>query len=278
MDKSILVKILGFPATLIHGDTLVLDRWFWLKKHLPQTANGETLIDIGCGSGSFTLGAARLGYKTLGLSWDERNQKIARERTLMCNVPLASFEVLDVRQLDTQKHLIEQFDVAICFENIEHIINDRKLFKDITACLKPGGRLLLTTPNYHYRPLSSEDNGPFLNIEDGGHVRRGYTKAMLIELCEDSGLMFESESFCSGFLSQKITSLYRALSKIHPLLAWAIILPLRILPPIFDRAITKLIDYPYYCICIEAYKPKYIDKQKLAVGSDLVLSQNGNAL
>ena len=277
MNKSIFVKILGFPATLIHGDTLVLDRWFWLKNHLPQTANGETLIDIGCGSGSFTLGAARLGYKTLGLSWDERNQKIAR-RVLMCNAPLASFEILDVRQLDTQEHLVEQFDVAICFENIEHIINDRKLFKDITACLKPGRRLLLTTPNYHYRPLSSEDNGPFLNIEDGGHVRRGYTKAMLMELCEDSGLMFESESFCSGFLSQKITSLYRALSKIHPLLAWAIILPLRILPPIFDRAITKLIDYPYYCICVEAYKPKYIDRQKLALGSNLVLSQNGIAL
>ena len=45
MDRSQLVKLLGFPATLIHGDTLVLDRWLWLKRRLPLTAAGETLLD-----------------------------------------------------------------------------------------------------------------------------------------------------------------------------------------------------------------------------------------
>ena len=29
-----LVRALGFPATLIHGDTLVWDRWRWLKPRL----------------------------------------------------------------------------------------------------------------------------------------------------------------------------------------------------------------------------------------------------
>lgn len=37
MKKSILVKLLGFPATLIHGDPLVLDRWLWLRRYLPET-------------------------------------------------------------------------------------------------------------------------------------------------------------------------------------------------------------------------------------------------
>ena len=75
MKNSILVRMFGFPATLIHGDTLVLDRWLWLKKYLPKTNNNERLIDIGCGSGSFVTGAALRGYESLGLSWDEINHK-----------------------------------------------------------------------------------------------------------------------------------------------------------------------------------------------------------
>jgi hypothetical protein len=41
MQKSLLDKILGFPSTLIHGDTLVLDRWKLLKSRLPKIKNGE---------------------------------------------------------------------------------------------------------------------------------------------------------------------------------------------------------------------------------------------
>jgi hypothetical protein len=41
MNESLLVKLLGFPATPLHGDVAILDRWLWLKKRLPVTANGE---------------------------------------------------------------------------------------------------------------------------------------------------------------------------------------------------------------------------------------------
>jgi len=257
MDRSLLVRIIGFPATLLHGDTSVLERWRWLKKRLPRTANGEKLIDIGCGSGAFTIGSALRGYDALGLSWDERNQQVAQERAELCRAARAAFEVLDVRNLDARSDLVERFDVAICSEIIEHILDDRKLFQDMAACLKPGGYLLLLTPNYHFRATTRTDNGPYSKVEDGGHVRRGYTRAMLMELCQHAGLVCDDQSFCSGFLSQKITALQRVLTKIHPLFAWGMILPFRILPPLFDGAITPLIRWPYRSICIEAYKPRF---------------------
>jgi len=257
MNKSILTSMVGFPATLIHWDTLVLDRWLWLRMRLPLTSNGEELIDIGCGTGAFSIGAALRGYDCLGLSWDERNQNVAGQRAKMCKADAVKFDVLDVRNLDTRDDLLGKFDVAICFENIEHIIDDRKLMKDIAACLKPGGRLLLTTPHLRYRPLSAGDRGPFSKTEDGGHVRRGYTKSMLEELCVCADLVPEEISYCSGVLSQAITGLLRALAEIHILLGWAIILPLRIIPPVFDRLATDLIRWPYFSICLEAYKPRY---------------------
>lgn len=264
MDKSFFVKVIGFPATLIHEDPLIFDRWLWLKTRLPRIVNNDNptkLVDIGCGLGAFIIGAAFRGYKSLGLTWDERDRNVAEERAGLCKASFAAFEAVDVRYLDARDDFIGKHDVAICFECIEHIINDIKLIRDIVTCLKPGGRLLLTTPNYYYRAITAGDNGPFSKVEDGRHVRRGYTKTMLMELCEHAGLICESISFCSGFLSQKITFLLRVLSRVNPLFSWGITLPLRILPPILDRTIMNLIHWPYYSICVEAYKQKHISFQ-----------------
>lgn len=252
--KSFLVRAIGFPATLIHGDTLVLDRWIWLKHRLPEVQNAEKFIDIGCGTGAFTIYASLKGYEALGLSWNERNQNVARERATICKAQSAKFEVQDVRQLDQRQDLMNQFDVAICFENIEHIINDQKLMCDIASCLKPGGKLLLTTPNYNYQPISEGDAGPFQLIEDGGHVRKGYTQDRLFELCEIAGLVPDELSFCSGFLSQKLTFILRLLSKVNHLLEWVFTLPLRIIPPVLDPILVKIVDYPGYSICLQAHK------------------------
>ena len=247
----------GFPAALIHGDPMVLDRWLWLKARLPEARSGERLLDVGCGSGAFTIGAALRGYEALGLSWDARNQQVARERAALCGAARASFDELDVRKLSERTDLRDVFDVVVCCENIEHIIDDRKLFRDMSACLKPGGRLLLTTPLLTYRPLGPADNGPFIQVEDGGHVRRGYNKAMLKELCSEAGLTPEALSGCSGILSQKLTTMQRRLGSVHPALGWASILPLRAAPPLLDRGVTKLAAWPEYSICLEAYKPRF---------------------
>ena len=183
MNQSVLVRLFGFPATLVHGDTLVLDRWRWLRKRLPLTANGETLLDVGCGTGAFTIGAVRRGYEATGLSWDERNQRVAEERARICRAERASFVIGDVRALDAIAELRHDYDVVICLECVEHVLDDQKLFRDMAARIKPGGRLLLTTPYYYNHAISKEDRGPFSSVETGWHVRRGYTPAMLQDLC-----------------------------------------------------------------------------------------------
>ena len=131
------------------------------------------MLDVGCGTGAFSIGTARRGYSSLGLSWDERNQTVAEQRAALAKANTAKFEICDVRQLDARKDLVNSFDVVLCTENIEHIIDDFKLVRSMANCLKPGGRLLLTSPYERRIPWSSMDYGPFPDFEDGRHVRRG---------------------------------------------------------------------------------------------------------
>jgi len=253
--RSPLVELLGFPATLIHGDTLVLDRWLWLKQRLPAVPRGSgRLLDVGCGSGAFTIGAALRGYRALGLSWDRRNMDAARHRASLCKAPLAEFEVQDIRHLDTRPDLQDRFEMVICCEVIEHVLDDRKLMLDMSRCLKSGGELLLTTPNFNYRPITRSDDGPFSQVEDGWHVRRGYTAEDLRALCAAAGLKVSGIAYCSGFVSQRITRLMRAAGAIHPMLGWGLVLPLRPLPPLSDAWVSRILRWPGYSITLRANK------------------------
>ena len=254
MIDSALVRALGFPATLIHGDTLVLDRWLWLRRKLSQPVSGTELVDVGCGSGAFTIGAAKLGYSALGLSWDDRNQAVAAERARLCRAEGAAFQVLDVRELHDRPALFSKFDVAVCCECIEHVLDDRSLLRGIAACLRDGGFLYLTTPYLGYRAITPDDDGPFLPIEDGRHVRRGYDERMLRQLCAEAGFVIQNVEYCSGFTSQKLTYVFRRLTRISKLLGWAAILPFRWLPPLVDSMIASAWRWPPFSICITARK------------------------
>jgi len=270
LDKSFLVRFFGFPATLIHGDLTVLDRWRWLRKYLSNTHNGEKLLDVGCGSGAFTIGASLRGYQSIGLSWDGRNQAVAAERASLCKAEQAAFEVYDVRKLGERQDLKNNFDVVLCLENMEHVMDDAKLMRDISGCLKPGGFLLFTAPFHFYRPLTKHDRGPFSRTEDGGHVRPGYTSCMLEELCYQAGLSVERVESCSGFFSQKITGIQRWMEeRFGGLIAWIGVLPFRPVPILLDPLIRKLSLWPNYSICLVAYKPRF----KATVGRQAALAK-----
>jgi len=252
IDRSTLIRLFGYRAAFIHGDLLMLDRWQFVRRFLPLTRDQRSAFDVGCGTGAFTIGAAKRGYRAVGLSWDRRNQGMAETRAAITGAH-ATFPVGDARLLDSYTEHLGAYDYVLSLENIEHVIDDRKLMNDLSACLKPGGWLILSAPNQLYRAIERSDDGPFSKVEDGWHVRRGYTPAMLRELAELAGLEVEEIGYCSGFLSQKLTWILRRFGK----LGWLMVLPGRVLPPLFDGLVRKLTGYPDFSITMVAYKPRY---------------------
>lgn len=250
------VQKLGHFAALRTWDTMVVDRWRWLSRHLPETRAGERLLDVGCGSGAFTMGAALRGYDALGLTWDAAAQARAESRAARLQAS-ARFRALDVRELDTADDLKGAFSVVILCEVIEHVFDDRRLLRAAAACLEPGGRILLTTPNLDYHPIVPEHAGPFTSVEDGEHVRRGYTRAHLLELCDQAGLRVDEVDSCSGLVSQKATWVTYTAGRLNSQLARLLTAPLHPLVSMLDDAATRLTRYPPYSLCVVAVKPRF---------------------
>ena len=212
--------------------------------------------DLGRGMGAFSPRLTDQGYDALGLTWDAAQRERAETRARRLGAS-AHFRALDVRDLDRAEDLRNQFAVVVLCEVIEHVLDDRRLLRAAAGCLEPGGRILLTTPNLQYRAVVPEHAGPFSSLENGEHVRRGYTKSHLVELCQQAGLIPEEITSCSGLLSQKATWACYTAGRLSPHLARALTLPLHPIVSALDRTVTSWTDWPPYSLCVEGVKPRF---------------------
>jgi len=105
--------------------------------------NNLSLVDIGCGGGLIAEPLARLGATVLGVDASATNISVASLHAKNAGV------TVDYRATTAEQLALEgqQFDVVFALEIIEHVA-DVKLFYDaITALVKPGGILILSTLN-----------------------------------------------------------------------------------------------------------------------------------
>src|SRR4051794_26193179 len=131
--KNTLVRLFGWRGSLLLGDPTVVDRWKWLKRHLRD--GPLRTLDAGCGSGSYTMYAARIGNEAVGVTFEARSVRTAQTRAEILRIPGVRFLEADLRRLDELAQALGTFDQILLFETIEHIKNDAKVVADLVALL-----------------------------------------------------------------------------------------------------------------------------------------------
>ncbi len=247
--RNALVNLLGWRATVLQGDPSVTDRWRWLKRHLKP--GPLRTLDAGCGTGAYTLFAATVGNRAVGVSFDPAQIRRARDRAGILGIAHVEFRVGDLRRLGDDAPALGLFDQVIVFETIEHILDHQKLIDDLAGLLKPGGTVLLTAPYKHHKPLWGES---LSETEDGGHVRWGYTHDELRAMFATAGLEVTAEEFISGLVSQKLASLQFGLTRVNTHGAWGLTLPLRVFHRL-DGPLTRWTGYPHLSVGVVGRKP-----------------------
>ncbi len=165
---------LGYVARHLEED----ERHWWLvgRRVVLQSVLRATippgalsLVEIGCGGGSFLPIAAEFG-RVVGIEASPEFLEVARRR---------GFTVLEGSLPDRIPLAAGSCDVALLFDVLEHIEDDREALRAVAGLLKPGGLVICTVPAYQWL-WSSHD-------EVLGHRRR-YTARGLRRLAGEAGL------------------------------------------------------------------------------------------
>jgi SAM-dependent methyltransferase len=83
----------------------------------------------------------------------------------------------------------ESFDAVLCFETVEHFPDPNRLIQELGRITRPGGSLILTTPNVLWEPIHALAAITKFHHSEGPHrfIRFGKLKSMV----EDAGFAIE---------------------------------------------------------------------------------------
>lgn len=105
----------------------------------------KSILDIGCGTGTFALELSQTGVDVLGVDLSEEMIEISRKKALQSG-STASFSVADMRDLGT---IDEQFDGIVCLGNtLAHVSGEAELKQVLTQFQAKGTHLILQIVNY----------------------------------------------------------------------------------------------------------------------------------
>ena len=104
---------------------------------------GLRILDVGCGGGLLTEPLKRLGAGVIGLDASAEAIKAAKNHASVVGLDI-DYRIGDLSIIPNE---LDQFDVVIASEVIEHVPNPQSFIQEISRLTKPGGKLIITTLN-----------------------------------------------------------------------------------------------------------------------------------
>jgi len=112
---------------------------------------GARVIDLGCGSGYGAARIAKVARAVVGIDISSDAVAFANSRYKSLNL---SFQRVDP---DARLPFKDgEFDVALSFQVIEHVKDDEDYLQEAARVLRPGGVLVLITPDRRHRLLPTQ--------------------------------------------------------------------------------------------------------------------------
>jgi 2-polyprenyl-3-methyl-5-hydroxy-6-metoxy-1,4-benzoquinol methylase len=120
---------------------ITLQKMRQVARELSGLSKAKRVLDIGCGDGEFLSIFKDMGCEVFGTEFDSTAESICR------NKGITMLQGGLVPSLGVGEQL-EQFDLVVLTEVIEHVNTPIELIENISHLLKKDGLLYVTTPNF----------------------------------------------------------------------------------------------------------------------------------
>jgi 2-polyprenyl-3-methyl-5-hydroxy-6-metoxy-1,4-benzoquinol methylase len=142
--RSMLEQAYGEAYYRPWEDQVSQREWMWARRMRRVEALAESsagLLDVGCGTGVFLQVAQARGWNVTGTEISPYAVRTAKARGLS----VIQGELWEAGLPG------DAFNVATCWHVIEHVLDPKRLLAETHRILKPGGWLVLATPNLNDR-------------------------------------------------------------------------------------------------------------------------------
>lgn len=113
-------------------------------KLVQKIANpGAKILDVAAAQGNFTISLAELGYE---VTWNDLREELANYVKLKWEYGIIHYAPGNVFELSFDNY----FDVVLITEIIEHVAHPDEFLKRVAQMIKPGGHIIMSTPNGEY--------------------------------------------------------------------------------------------------------------------------------
>lgn len=120
--------------------------WHRLVRARLGSLTGKRVAEIGCGRGGFSAWLAEQGAEqVVGIDFSAAAVLKGVAFARAARLGNLWFEIGDIQAI---AHGDSSFDVVVSCETVEHVADPRRAVRELGRVLKPGGQMLLTTPNY----------------------------------------------------------------------------------------------------------------------------------
>ncbi len=167
-----------------------------------KIAQGMMVLDVGCGTGRHTCAVSRC-CKNMVIGTDidfnalkETRRRLVWERKLGVQRGSWALVVSDVGKLPFKD---EYFDLVICSEVMEHIVDQETAISELVRVLKPGCDMVISVPRYFPERICWAISKEY-NSTTGGHVRI-YRAHDIVKSFERKGLQKWALHFAHGLHS-----------------------------------------------------------------------------
>ena len=127
----------------------------FLTEALQQKESPARALDVGCGTGTYSVIMAQSGYEVIGVDFVEAALDMARERARAADVSM-SFQHADVCEYQSE----DPFDLVLDSGCLHSLGNKQRYLANLRSWLKPGGHFVLVHFNkrhiFDWRPMGPD--------------------------------------------------------------------------------------------------------------------------